>query len=220
MDIKVHYSGSSGNLYQVDDLLIDPGVPGTKIKKALQYRLSGICGALVSHKHKDHCHGIKDLVAAGIDVYCLDDCPIEDSHRVHRITPGQQFEIGDWLIRAFPLVHDVPTVGFLLKKKHEYQKILYAVDTAYIPYRFKKLTDIIIGVNYDDELLDPSVLNIEVIKRITRSHMSLKTATEFFMEMDLSRLERIYLVHLSQNNSDPQKFRREIFGATGVEVIV
>jgi phosphoribosyl 1,2-cyclic phosphodiesterase len=50
--------------------------------------------------------------------------------------------------------------------------------------------------------------------------MSLKTATEFFLEMDLSRLERIYLVHLSQNNSDPQKFQREISEVTGVEVIV
>jgi len=50
-----HYSSSSGNLYQVKSgggqLLIDPGVPISKIKKALGFRTREIAACLLSHEH-------------------------------------------------------------------------------------------------------------------------------------------------------------------------
>lgn len=55
IEFKVFHSGSSGNLYQVisgnKSLLIDPGVPIKKIKQALDFKLSSVSGALISHQH-------------------------------------------------------------------------------------------------------------------------------------------------------------------------
>jgi metal-dependent hydrolase (beta-lactamase superfamily II) len=55
MKIKIHHSGSKGNLYTInngkDKLLIDAGVPIKKINKALNYKLGDCAGALISHQH-------------------------------------------------------------------------------------------------------------------------------------------------------------------------
>lgn len=55
LNITVHYSGSSGNLYAIDDgktkILIEAGVVIKKIKEALRFRLSEIEGVLISHEH-------------------------------------------------------------------------------------------------------------------------------------------------------------------------
>jgi len=51
-----HYSGSSGNLYEVVSnngkrLLIEAGVVWAKVQKALRYDLKSISGCLLSHEH-------------------------------------------------------------------------------------------------------------------------------------------------------------------------
>ena len=51
-----HYSGSSGNLYEIiadngKRLLLDPGVSWKLIQKALDYKLENICACLISHAH-------------------------------------------------------------------------------------------------------------------------------------------------------------------------
>ena len=64
MQLQVIGSGSQGNSYllsnDTDVLLIELGVQFKRIKKALDYDLSKINGALVSHSHGDHAKAIKD----------------------------------------------------------------------------------------------------------------------------------------------------------------
>ena len=55
MKIKIHYTGSKGNLYSIDNgkdkLLIEAGVPIKKINKAIDFKLGDYAGALISHQH-------------------------------------------------------------------------------------------------------------------------------------------------------------------------
>lgn len=55
MEFINHYSSSTGNLYQIKSeagqLLIDPGIPIAKIKKALRFKVGAIQACLVSHHH-------------------------------------------------------------------------------------------------------------------------------------------------------------------------
>ncbi|MCK4240849.1 MAG: MBL fold metallo-hydrolase [Candidatus Atribacteria bacterium] len=215
MNITIHHSGSSGNLYQVDDLLIEAGVPIKQIKKDLDYKLSGISGCLVSHFHGDHAMATKDIMKAGIDCYCSQDTANEmglSGHRLHIINHGQQIKIGGWIVKAFNLVHDVPCLGFLLAIGKD--RLLYANDTSYIPYRFNGLTHIMLGVNYDTETLVDNItcgyVNPEVGKRMLKNHMSLDTAKGFFTANDMSQVEEVHLIHLSDSNSNAEKFKHEI----------
>lgn len=225
MNITIHHSGSSGNLYQVDDLLIEAGVPIKQIKANLDYRLSEIVGCLISHSHGDHACAARHLLRSGIDCYCSQDTANAlciSGHCLHILEVGKQMKIGSWTVKAFDLVHDVPCLGFILAKGEE--KVLYANDTNYIPCRFRGLSHILLGVNYDTEILANNVtrgyLNPEAGKRTLRNHMSLNTAKGFFKANDMGKVNEIYLLHLSDGNSDAEHFRNEIQGITGIPVYV
>ena len=59
--LKVLASGSSGNsyIYEVDNeiLLIELGINFKDIKKALDFDLSNVKGAIITHSHGDHAKG-------------------------------------------------------------------------------------------------------------------------------------------------------------------
>ena len=40
--------------------------------------------------------------------------------------------------------------------------------------------------------------------------MSIDACKKFFQSTDLTKTEEIYLIHLSDKNSDPEKFKEEI----------
>lgn len=235
MNITIHHTGSAGNLIQVDDILIDPGVPIKEIKRCLNFRLSEIKGCLIGHAHLDHAKGAKDLIKAGVECFCsqeTSDILGLSGHRLNILLPGVVWGIGkykdEWrlppfAILPFPVVHDAPgSLGFLIVKEEE--KILYACDTNYIPYRFKGLTHILLGVDYDSDILQQNILNgtvdLSLGKRIMTNHMSLQTALKFFQANDLSRVQEIYILHLSDTNSDAEHFKREIEKVTGRPVII
>lgn len=50
--------------------------------------------------------------------------------------------------------------------------------------------------------------------------MSLETVKGFLAANDLSRVREIWLLHLSDDHSDAERFRREVMELTGKEVHV
>jgi hypothetical protein len=60
-----------------------------------------------------------------------------------------------------------------------------------------------------------------VIKKIPiKSHFSLENVKRFLQANDLSRVQEIWLLHLSDGNSDETRFKREIQELTGKPVII
>ena len=229
MQIRVLASGSGGNAYLVSDgftvLLLEAGIPWKQLRQALNFKTSEIAACLLSHEHLDHAKSVSDVMKAGIDVYCsrgtIDALGLS-GHRVHTVQPREQFTIGSWSLLAFETVHDAnEPVGFLLGNRAG-EKLLYATDTAYIHYRFRGLTHIMIECNYAQGILQSNVENgivsIETKRRVIRSHMSLETLKEMLMANDLSQVQAIWLLHLSDHNSDGERFEQEIQDLTGKPV--
>lgn len=224
--IKCHYSGSAGNLYQVGEILIDPGVPIKKIKEALDFRLSGVRGCLLSHPHMDHAKGAKDIMKAGVELYTSRGTADElglSGHRLHVIEQLKEFKIGRWVILPFPTIHDTKgPLGFLLSWYR--WKVLFITDSQYVPYQFKGLTHIMIEAGYSAEIVRKNVkaglVDVEVGKRVLHNHMSIETAIKFLEETDLSRAQAVYLLHLSDNNSDAAEFKAIVEKKFGIPTIV
>jgi len=165
--------------------------------------------------YADHSKACKGLIKNAVDIYCSEYTAgaLELSgHRLHIIEPLKQLTVGAWRIKPFLLVHDVPNLGFIMAMGDI--KALYACDTNYVPYRFTGLTHIILGVNYDLEILKDNVmagrLNSDLAARIIKNHMSLDTARGFFQANDMAAVEEIHLIHLSAGNSDAAMFKSEI----------
>ncbi|MGB9662418.1 MAG: MBL fold metallo-hydrolase [Moorellaceae bacterium] len=230
IEIKPLASGSRGNCYYVTDgvtpLLLECGIPYKDIQRGLDFRVSEVAGCLVSHEHQDHAKAVKDLLRAGIDCYMSQGTKEAlgvSGHRIRIIRAREQFTLGSWTILPFDTIHDAAEpLGFLLANQAG-ERLLFATDTAYIKYRFRGLTHIMIEANYDAELKDnvaKGIVNAEVEKRIYKSHFSLANVKDFFKANDLRYVQEIWLLHLSDGNSNAERFKREIQELTGKMVFI
>lgn len=199
-------------------------MPIREIKKCLDYKLHQITACLLSHNHGDHAKGAKDLMKCGIDLFCsrgTSEALGLSGHRLHILEDRKQVQIGKWDILPFKVPHNASDpMAFILMKGND--KVLFATDCLYIPYRFKGLTHIMIETDYDTEILRENLIRkgveVSVAKNVIRNHMSFKTAKKFFEANDLAKVREIYLLHLSSKNSDAVKFKREIEKRTGIPV--
>lgn len=231
IDILPLGSSSAGNAYRVTDghtsLLLEAGIRFKDIQRALEFRLSDIAGCLVSHDHGDHSKSIKDLMKAGINVYTgqgTTEALGLSGHRIRPVAARQQFTIGTWTILPFEVEHDAAEpLGFILANRSG-DKLLFATDTYYIRYRFTGLTHIMIECNYSIKILRENIAAGRVPavmkNRLLRSHFSLENVKEFIRANDMSRVQEIWLLHLSDNNSDEELFKSEIQALTGKQVMI
>ena len=230
IEIKVLASSSAGNAYRVTDgqteLLLDAGLPIKDLRQKMNFELSSLAGVLISHSHKDHCKAVPDLLKVGTDCFMSQQTKEEggyESHRVKILEPQKTVRIGTWTVLPFFLEHDVPNIGFLLVTK-DGDKLLYATDTYYCKYTFNGLTHIMIECNHSYDILqakvEAGILPIDHKNRLIRSHFSLENVKKFLQANDLSRVQEVWLIHLSSANSDAERFKREIQEVTGKLVMI
>lgn len=189
--------------------------------------MSAIAACLVTHEHSDHCKSIKDVMKAGIDVYASKgtfETLNLSGHRIKPVKSKEQFQIGTWTILPFDVQHDVSEpLGFLLANQLG-EKLLFATDTYYIKYKFQGLTHVMVECNYSREILIQNIVNGTtprvMKKRLERSHFSLENVKDFIKANDLSKVQEIWLLHLSDSNSNADLFKREIQELTGKVVYI
>lgn len=232
MELSVFGSSSKGNCYLLGSkdsyLIIEVGVPFKKVKPEIDFKISSIKGILVSHSHGDHSKYLKDYLHDEVPAYTYTSKEtIKETGIVHRklkaVEPGQQFKIDGFTVIPFENQHDVRCYGYLIHHK-ETGWVLFSTDTYYIKKKFKGLSHILIECNYDKEILAENVKNGSVPtfvkRRIRASHMELSTVQEMLNETDLSKVNDIVLLHLSDNNSDGPLFKDIIQKQTGIPVFI
>jgi phosphoribosyl 1,2-cyclic phosphodiesterase len=224
-------SSSSGNLYTVSDgittIMLECGLPWRKIRESLSFKTSEISAVCLTHFHLDHAKGAADAAKAGLDIYASRgtfNALKVPPHRANEISDGKQFTIGSWSILPFSTIHDTEgSLGFYMSSVNK-EACLFMTDTAYSPVKFKDLSVIAVECNFADDILAYNIqrgaLPAIVGHRTRRSHLSLETLKGMLKANDLSKLEKIYLLHMSSGNSDEMRFKREIMEITGVPVYV
>ncbi len=199
MKLRCLGSGSSGNCYILENdseaLVIEAGIPFMTVKKALDFNISKIVGVVVSHSHRDHAKYASEYEKAGIPVFRPYESDMERQVRTY----------GEFVIKSFSLVHDVPCCGFLIEHP-ETGKVLYASDTEYIKYRFRNLNHILMECNYSRDLIPEDAVNRS---HVMTGHMELRTMLEFLRANNSPNLQNVVLLHMSAINSDPEEFVAE-----------
>lgn len=232
MDLKIIGSSSKGNAYILENnqeaLLIECGVNFYDIKRALEFNLRNVVGCLVTHEHGDHAKSMKDVISAGISVYAsagtINAMGVAESHRAIKVKSGDVFAMGGFKVKAFDVKHDVTEpLGFVINHE-ETGNILFLTDSYYCEYNFDQvgLHNIIIEANYCKNILDQRVrdgANPQFLRdRVITSHMSLATCKQMLSANDLSQVNNIVLIHLSDGNSDAKRFKKEVEEQTGKQV--
>ena len=215
MKLKCLGSSSKGNCYILESdteaLVIEVGISLMEVKKALDFNISKVVGAIVSHVHKDHSRYVADYLKAGIDVYASDETQsaleIITSEYAKAIVPNQAYKIGGFTVQPFELIHDVPCLGFYIKHK-DFGKLLFLTDTEYVPQNFSKLNANVIMVesNYSKDLMCRQAVKSN---HVLTGHMSIDTTCEFLRQNDNPNLKNVVLLHLSDGSSDEAEFLRK-----------
>ena len=227
MDIKVIASGSSGNAYLIGDgktrLLFDAGIPFKRIQIGCGFKTSSIDVCLVTHRHGDHAAAIPKLLQRGITVYSnADVAGLYEG--VQELTECKEHTIGTLRILPFAAEHDVPCYGYQVTSEETGERLVYITDSAYVRYTFTGLTHIMIEANYAEDIMRGNVRDgkvpLPLAERVAGTHMSIDTLLSLLRANDMSKVRQIYLLHLSDNNSDAEAFKKMVQQETGAEVYI
>lgn len=210
MRLKCLGSSSAGNCYLLtsdsgETLILDCGIPIKEIKKGLDWNVKDVVGVLCTHKHLDHSKSVEDFEAMGIPIfapYLGDSC--------------KSINMGEFTVKPFDLTTidgnwthtntdgtSCPIYGFLITHK-EMGRMLYITDCELIKWKFKDINHILLGVNYDKDLIDRD--NTGKANHVFRGHLSIDTACDFVKANYSDNLQNVIMCHLSSENADKDSF--------------
>lgn len=231
--MKLHILGSSskGNGYILQSstgasLIIECGVPLIEIKKSLNWRLSGVTAALVSHHHGDHAGYVREYSRAGIRILAPGDVITENEPLTFSriLAPNRGYILGEYRVRTLPMKHanndgsPCECFGYIIEHP-EMGRTLFATDTVALPSAIRGLHHIMIEANYDDEILDRNIAANVVAgnerDRLRLSHMEIKTVERMMRTLDMTDVVDVILLHLSDRNADRKDFQQRIANITG-----
>lgn len=231
MRLIVLGSGSSGNCYLLDGgkecLMVECGVPFFDVEKAISFNTDKICGVLVSHEHGDHAGYIDCCINAFCDCYMSRGTMLAmglTDNTVNVMEPLAAYKIGDFYVEPFPVIHDsAQPFGFYITHK-DCGHVVFATDTCSLDYDFKGVNNIMIECNYMENILQENYRNGLIyrgrMERVRHSHLSLQSCLDFLKHTDLSAVNNIILMHLSQENARAGLFQQIVARETGKNVIV
>lgn len=203
-------SGSSGNSYAIkcenETLLIELGIAWRNIINELSYDIKKIVGCIVSHKHLDHAVSIPNALKLGISVYSCED--VQSVYpQIKVLQKGLKTRIGSFLVQPLPLKHSVECYGFLVETKNGL-RIAFATDCSEFLYKLRNIHCWMIEANYSDDILIDNMVNDTVSRSLSENHLELSQTIQALKVNFCEATNAIVLLHLSQRNADPKKFRK------------
>lgn len=165
----------------------------------------------------DHSKYLKDYDMAGIPI-CSSSGTLKEMKikNVDGLKSGYWYKYGGFTITPFKVQHDcAEPYGFLIRHE-ELGTLLFATDSEYIRYDFRKynIDHIAIECNYEKNILDERIrkkeIDIGLANRIKSTHMELETCKEFIKKNNSPLLKNVVLLHLSDGNSDSRFFKEEM----------
>ena len=220
------FSGSSGNAIfigaQDTRILIDAGMPGRAIEKALHeigVLPETLTALAVTHEHSDHTKGVGILSRKyHLPVYANERTFNAMARQIGEIEPrnrrffedGEDFYIGDLALLPFPSPHDAADpVGY--RVFYGGRSVGVATDMGYMK---KSVLNTLSGVdvlllesNHDPDLLMQNPhYSMYLKQRIlgNHGHLSNAASAEALLSLYETGVRQVLLGHLSGENNTPE----------------
>ena len=232
MDVQIIASSSKGNCYALrcDDsvLLLEAGIPVSKLRKKLPVGLSRVVACLVTHEHKDHAGYVQQYLDAGIPVHMSKGTrdAVGAGYVLLETTKWYKkqcdISIAGWRVLLFKTQHDAADpYGFIIDAPDR-TRVVFAIDTYLLPYKIPGVNVWMLECNYDLQILKENIaagmVDETQAKRILQSHMSVDHVIAFLQMQDLLKTQAVYLLHGSERNLNKQAAVDKIRGVVAVPV--
>lgn len=183
--------------------------------------INDIQAVLVTHGHTDHSKGLKDLSARGKRCFgSKETITVDGVQNARELRAGETALLDeDVYVIPFKVEHDYPgSLGFIIKTNDDL--LLFVNDCKYFESDLSayKFTYVMIECDYDAQVAHIAYTNAKKNKdyqeetkyrRLLDSHMSNRNCLRTLKTFDLSKCIAIFLMHLSDGNSNEKKFKHE-----------
>jgi ribonuclease BN (tRNA processing enzyme) len=152
MNYKIVSSGSKGNCVIINDVMIDAGVPFSKIKDDLYH----IKYLILTHTHSDHMK-FETLTKIAMNfprIIIIGNYEVNQVFKVNKIAnAGFDVETEDYIFSPFEAEHDVLCYGY--SWTYEDKQIIYCTDTGSLDNAPDGIFDyFFLESNHDEEKLE------------------------------------------------------------------
>jgi ribonuclease BN (tRNA processing enzyme) len=235
MEIICLASSSAGNAYIIKNshstILVEVGLhPRLLRQRMFQHRIimNQLDGVFVTHQHGDHAKAAQEF-STYTTIYAPKETikvcnihgssfPITQPWEPIRCVGGRKNGFTVW---PFDLDHSNPdgtsctTYGYIIEDLETEERLLFINDTKMVKWDFSQyhFDYIMIECNHNEEIL--LAKQDERTSRTARSHMSLTTTLLTLSKMNLKETKAIYLMHLSDGNSNEQQMLESVMRLTG-----
>jgi ribonuclease BN (tRNA processing enzyme) len=153
MNYKIISTGSKdGNCVIINDVMVDVGVPFSKIKNDLY----DIRYLLITHVHSDHLNKktIQQVAENFPRIKIIGNYEVHSAYNCNIIAnAGFDIITDDYIFHPFECIHDVVCYGYTWT--FEGQEIIYATDTSTLEHAPEKKYDwMFIESNHDEQKLE------------------------------------------------------------------
>ena len=235
--IKSYGSGSKGNLYLVSNsktnIILECGLEKDYILKLLNdnnLQFKDINACITSHYHQDHSMSIKYFDNYDIPCYITYDTKtrynISDNNYIQLID-NKLYKINDIQVITLNVNHGATECyGFIFKDKDN--MILFLTDFMECKKNLKAFAfnEIFVECNYINELWElekSNENNAEELdrkyKRQLNTHQELNNLVVHLQNMNLTKCDKITLIHISEDIGNRDKMKNKIIEEFGIECV-
>ncbi len=227
-------SGSSGNCYYIFSetcgILIDAGIGVRKLKKHFDdygLKVKDIKYILVTHDHADHVKSVGFISKKyGLPVYATESVHegIKQNYCVHKkieadkirtISINESLKLGDLTITPFHVPHDsLDNIGFKITDGNIVFCLMTDIGhvTDEMERAIREADYLVIEANHDENMLENGPYPDFLKKRVAgeNGHLSNKQCAQTLLNNATSKLNHVWLCHLSQENNHPELARKTV----------
>lgn len=215
-------SGSKGNCIYVGTshvkILIDAGISSKSIIQKLKEIDVDICdidAILITHEHTDHIAGLKGLsYQMNIPVFANSETAkgivqyFKAAPKFKIFATNETFEFMDLVVHPFSIQHDTPDpVAFTIQT--DKYKMGFCADLGFasstIEQKLKNCDFLYLEANHQPSMVHacsrPMIYKNRVLSRL--GHLSNEDCGKLLAKIYHSKLQKVYLAHLSQECNHP-----------------
>lgn len=121
------------------------------------------------------------------------------------MSKGRSYKVGGFTVQSLPVKHNTENYAYIIK--HELLgKLIYAVDCEEFLYRIREVNHWIIEANNDWEVMFDHAIANEHSVSASENHLSIDQCVDVLVANKCDAMTTIVLAHLSDSNSDADKF--------------